>query len=214
MTTTMAHRFTCPLCGNMFDSEVITSTNSLGPFHSDFYREASGMQPVCYFVHTCTNCGYSGLDGDFQPQSFSSEFTGLVYANVMPEVKGRKIDTNGNYYLAALCAQWRGATAQELGRIYQMGAWCCRVRKDREKEQFFLERAVESFEKALEAGQPSPESRAMYAYIVGDLHRRLGHAEAAKEWYGRVGSLIKEHGGEPKIGEFAERQMKEPKDIF
>ena len=214
MTTTEAHRFTCPLCGNMFDSQLITSTNSFGPLHSDFYREASGAQPICLFVHTCTNCGYTGFEGDFEPQSFSAEFGQLVAENITPEVKGRPIDVNGNYFLAALCAQWRGASAQELGRIYHMGAWCCRMRGDGAKEKFYLERAAENFEKALEAGQPAPEARAMYAYLVGDICRRLGEAGRAEEWYGRVEGMLNATGGEAKIGELAERQMREPQNIF
>ena len=214
MTTTTEYRFTCPLCGNMFNAQLITSTNSFGPLHSDFYREASGEQPICLFVHTCTNCGYTGFEGDFEPQAFSAEFGKLVADNITPEVKGHQIDVNGNYYLAALCAQWRGASAQELGRIYHMGAWCCRMRGDRAKEKFYLERAAENFEKALEAGQPAPDMRAMYAYLVGDIHRRLGDAGKAKEWFGKVAEMLKASGGEAKIGELAERQMKEPKDIF
>jgi uncharacterized protein (DUF2225 family) len=220
MTTTETHRFTCPLCGNMFDSQLITSTNSFGPLHSDFYREASGMQPICLFVHTCPNCGYTGFEGDFGQQSFSPEFTRLVAEVITPEVKAitldgkRKIDTNGNYYLAALCAQWRGASALELGRIYHMGAWCFRVRGDKDKENFFLARAAEQFEKALAAGQPPKDMYAMYAYIIGDIYRRLGEAGRAKEWYGKAGEMLKAYGGEKQIGEYAERQMKEPKDIF
>jgi uncharacterized protein (DUF2225 family) len=214
MTTVESHRFTCPLCGHPFDSQLITSTNSFGPLHSDFYREASGAQPICLFVHTCTDCGYTGFESDFEPRAFSTDFTRLVAETITPEVKKRKINVNGNYYLAALCAQWRGASAQELGRIYHMGAWCCRVRGEKEKEKFYLARAAESFEKALAAGQPAPEMRAMYAYLIGDLYRRLGDGDRAKEWYGRVRELLTASGGEPQIGDYAERQMTDPKDIF
>ena len=116
--------------------------------------------------------------------------------------------------MAALCAQWRGASAQELGRIYHMGAWCSRVSGEKDKEKFYLARAAENFEKALAASQPSPDMRAMYAYIIGDIYRRLGDAGKAKEWYGKVAGMLKAFGGEEKIGELAEQQMKEPKDIF
>ena len=88
------------------------------------------------------------------------------------------------------------------------------MRGDKEKEKFYLARAAEDFEKALAAGQPSQDTRAMYAYIIGDIYRRLGEADRAKEWYSKVGEMLKAYGGEPQIGEYAERQMKEPKDIF
>jgi hypothetical protein len=54
----------------------------------------------------------------------------------------------------------------------------------------------------------------MFAYLVGDLNRRIGNEEKAKEWYGKVESEVKANGGDPKIVEFAKRQMTDPADIF
>jgi uncharacterized protein (DUF2225 family) len=214
MTTTMEHSFTCPLCGNAFDTQLITSTNSFGPLHSDFYREASGAQPICLFVHTCPDCGFTGFEGDFEPQNFSTQFRRAMAENVTPEVKDRKFELHGNFYLAALCAEWRGAPPQTLARIYHMGAWCSRIRNDREKESFYMGKAIEYFERALSSGQAAPDQRAMFAYLVGDLNRRTGNEEKAKEWYGKVEAEVKANGGDPKIVEFAKRQMTEPADIF
>lgn len=214
MTTIQPHDLTCPLCGSIFESNIVMSTNSFGRLHSDFYREASGAQPICYFVHTCTNCGYTGFEGDFQPQHLSADFRRLVAENITPEVKARSINVNGNYFLAALCAEWRGATPQSLARIYHMGAWCSRIQGDKDRERFYLGKALEYFEKALEAGEPSAENRAMFVYLVGDLYRRLGDTARANEWYGKVEQAIKENGGDPKIIEFAKRQMLAPSDIF
>jgi hypothetical protein len=193
---------------------MIISTNSFGPFHSDFYREASGEQPICYFVHTCTNCGYTGFEGDFQPQSFEADFRKLVNENIMPEVHGKKITINGNYYLAALCAEWRGATPQSLARMYHMGAWCCRTRGEKDKEKFYLEKAIEYFEKALEKNEPSKENRAIFTYIIGDIYRRLGKDDKSKEWYSKVEENQKMYGGDKKIVEYAKRQISDPADIF
>jgi uncharacterized protein (DUF2225 family) len=198
----------------MFESQMVASTNSFGKLHSDLYKEAQGQQPVCYFVHTCTNCGYSGFEGDFEPQTFSPVFTGMLQENITPEIKDRKIDTNGNYYLAALCAEWRGAPFPVLARIYHMGAWCCRIKNEKEKERFYLEKAAFYFEKALEQADTPKENRAVYTYLIGDIYRRLGEAEKAKEWYAKVAPAIKEYGGEPGIGEYALRQLKEPSDFF
>jgi uncharacterized protein (DUF2225 family) len=214
MTTIQPYGFTCPQCGNHFESQIVISTNSMGRLHSDLYREASGAQPVCYFVHTCPGCGYTGYEGDFQPQEFGPLFKGLLAQSVTPEVEDRKIDTNGNFYLAALCAEWRGAPPSVLARIYHMGAWCCRMRGDGEKEKFYLGKAAEFFEVALaKAGAPE-ENVAMFTYLLGDIYRRLGEAEKAKSYYGRVEQALKEFGGDPGIAEFARRQLKEPSDYF
>jgi uncharacterized protein (DUF2225 family) len=214
MTTLQPHKITCPLCGNVFESPIITSTNSFGKLHSDLYKEASGEQPVCYFVHTCPDCGYSGFEGDFERQDFSFVFKDLVERNIAPEIKDKKVDTYGNYYLAALCAEWRGAPAYVLARIYHMGAWCSRIKGEKEKERFYLGKAAEYFEKALSSSDTPKENIPIFTYLAGDLRRRLGEAEKAKEWYGKVEQAIKENGGDPKILEFARRQLKEPSDLF
>jgi len=97
MTTLQSHKFTCPLCGSSFESRLVTSTDSFGRHHSDLYKEAEGEQPVCYFVHTCPGCGYTGYEGDFGPQRFDQAFRDQVERLITPEVKGRQIETNGNF---------------------------------------------------------------------------------------------------------------------
>ena len=214
MTTIDPQKFTCPNCANVFESPVVTSTNSFGKLHSDLYKEADGAQPVCYFVHTCPNCGYSGYEGDFEPQELNFVFKDLVEQNITPEVRSRKIETNGHFYLAALCAEWRGATPHVLARIYHMGAWCCRLRGEAEKEKFYLGKAIEYFERSLASNDAPKESRAVFTYLIGDLYRRLGDAEKAKDWYGKVEQAIKENGGESGIADFARKQLMGAADFF
>lgn len=214
MTTLQPHKFTCPLCGSTFESQLVTSTDSFGRLHSDLYKEAEGQQPVCFFVHTCTTCGYTGYEGDFGPREFDNVFRDLVEKIVTPEVKARQIDPNGNFYLAALCAGWRGAPSYVLARIYHMGAWCYRIKGDKEKELFYLGEAVVNFEKALRQEDTPKENKAVYTYLVGDIYRRLGDPQRASEYYGKVEQVLKESGGEPKIGEFARRQLTSPSDYL
>ncbi len=214
MTTLQPRNFTCPLCGNVFESPVIASTNSFGTLHSDLYKEASGEQPICYFVHTCTGCGYSGFEGDFEKQDFGFVFKDLVEQNITRGIKDKKINTYGNYLLAALCAEWRGAPAYVLARIYHMGAWCCRIKGEKEKEKLYLGKAAEYFEKALSSADTPKDNSAIFTYLLGDIYRRLGEAEKAREWYEKVGQAIKESGGDPRIGEFARRQLTAPSDHF
>ncbi len=214
MTTLQPHTFTCPLCGNKFETQLIASTNSFGRLHSDLYKEAQGEQPVCYFVHTCTNCGYSGFEGDFMPQGFDQAFREKVEKIITPEVKARQIDTHGYFYLAALCAEWRGAPPYVLARIYHMGAWCYRIKGEKDKELFYLGEAVVNFEKALRQEDTPKENRAVYTYLIGDIYRRLGDPERAKEYYRKVEPTLKEYGGEAKIGEFARRQLESPSDFL
>lgn len=214
MTIIQHHQFTCPLCGNVFESQIVASTNSFGKLHSDLYQEAEGAQPIYYLVHTCTNCGYSGYDDDFQPQDVTIEFRDLVSNVITPEIKGRKIDANGHFYLAALCAEWKGVPPQTIARIYHIGAWYYRIQGEEEKEFFYLHMAAEYYERALSSGEAPKENKATFTYLIGDLYRRMGDPETAKEWYGKVEQVIKENGGDPEILEYAKRQMTSPVDIF
>lgn len=214
MTLLQPHAFACPLCGAAFESQVVAQTDSFGRQHSDLYKEAEGVQPVCYFVHTCPECGYSGYEGDFSPQAFDPAFREMVCRLITPEVKARPVGTNGNFYLAALCADGRGAPAGVVARIYHMGAWCYRMKADRDGELFFLLEAQACFERALRQDETPPEDLAVYTYLAGDIARRLGDPARASGFYGKVEQVLREHGGDPRIGEFARRQIASPSDYL
>ncbi|MCX6843379.1 MAG: hypothetical protein NTX53_13980 [candidate division WOR-3 bacterium] len=68
MTTPMPVNLICPCCGTEFESMSLRSTNTCGPLTTDLYRHAGGFPSLPLLVHGCTQCGYSGHIGDFDPE--------------------------------------------------------------------------------------------------------------------------------------------------
>jgi uncharacterized protein len=65
MTTLRQIELTCPICFNRFSSQAVLSTNSFGGKRTDFHERAAGAQPLPYFIHLCSRCGYAGSERDF-----------------------------------------------------------------------------------------------------------------------------------------------------
>jgi hypothetical protein len=80
MTTLNLIDLTCPVCETEFRSQTVVATNGYGGKRTDFHERAAGMQPLPYFVHLCTHCGYAGVARDFGEGVDPSEGTGMVGA--------------------------------------------------------------------------------------------------------------------------------------
>ena len=65
MTTLRQIELRCPVCDNEFKSQTVVSTNAFGGKRTDFHERAAGTQPLAYLIHMCSECGYSGGEGDF-----------------------------------------------------------------------------------------------------------------------------------------------------
>ena len=65
MTTLKQIELTCPICFARFTSQAVLSTNSFGGKRTDFHERAAGAQPLPYFIHVCSRCGYAGSERDF-----------------------------------------------------------------------------------------------------------------------------------------------------
>ena len=65
MTSLRPIDLVCPVCDSHFRSQSVVSTNSFGGKRTDFHERAAGAQPLPYLVHTCTACGYSGVERNF-----------------------------------------------------------------------------------------------------------------------------------------------------
>jgi uncharacterized protein (DUF2225 family) len=69
MTTLRQIELACPICYNRFNSQAVISTNSFGGKRTDFHERAAGAQPLPFFIHTCSRCGYSGSERDFTEET-------------------------------------------------------------------------------------------------------------------------------------------------
>jgi hypothetical protein len=75
-------------------------------------------------------------------------------------------------------------------------------------------KALEYFERAMELKEVSASEIGVYAYLIGELHRRVGEIGATETWFDRVAKATK---GDPKqqwLVELAIQQKTDPKEFI
>lgn len=205
----------CPSCGHRFRSQAVVSTNAFGGKRTDFHERAAGMQPLPYQVHMCDQCGYSGAERDFTEQI---EISPLVREHVWSELSPRVspvVTGSEKYEAAAKVAEWQGADPRYVGDLWLRAAWCCVDEGDVEAERYYRRHAAWAFEQALEFYDSVPrEERAVLAYLVGELWRRVGDMRQAAAWFDLVPEEVVDSEQQRWIIEAAHRQRTEPREWF
>jgi hypothetical protein len=152
MTTLMPVALTCPCCGHEFESTSLGSTNTCGPLTTDLYRHAGGFPSLPLMVHGCTQCGYSGHVGDFDPEQVTPAMKEWVRANLKPIPD--RFSTGAKYQMKAKAkAEATRAPAQTLtstSTSYCPGqaGWC--ESEGSESGVRYRREAVARFEAAME----------------------------------------------------------------
>jgi len=213
MTRVGRQTFTCPNCGHDFDAEALYSTSTAG-LTSEFRRIALGMQPEPYHVHTCTTCGLSGWDTVFDT-GVSAQTATLIEQRVTPLIADGPPASYRRYEFAAWIAQWEHRADDEIGYLYLCAAWCADDREMAEPEAVAYRRhAIEFYTRAADGDGLEGNQRAELAYLVGELHRRVGEVEAAQAWLGRVAGLVDADEPGERLAALAQRQRTEPADVI
>jgi uncharacterized protein (DUF2225 family) len=215
MTTLRQIELSCPICGNSFHSQAVVSTNAFGGKRTDFHERAAGTQPLAYLVHMCIECGYSGGERDF---SGITEVSPLVKEHVLNELAPMApvcVTGSAKYEAAAKVADWQGVEARQIADLLLRAAWCCVDEDDIEAERYFRRLAAWSFEQALGSYDGvAPEERAVLTYLVGELWRRVGDIQQAREWFDRVSDELVDHQAQHWILAAAEQQRTDPQEWF
>jgi len=216
MTTLTDIELACPVCEATFRSHAVASTNSFGGKRTDFHTRAAGTQPLPYFVHTCSRCGYSGTESDFGEEAdVSPMLRERVWSELAPQIGGRPMTGSEKYEAASKVAEWQGAEPRQLGEIFLRAAWCCVEEDDVEAERFFRRKAAWAIEEALDEYDSVPrEERAVLTYLVGELWRRIGDDSRAREWFDRVDDEIVDPLSQSWIEVAARQQRDDPREWF
>lgn len=216
MTTLHLIELTCPVCDSEFRSQTVVATNGFGGKRTDFHERAAGMQPLPYFVHLCTHCGYAGVARDFSEDVHPSELLKeQVWNELAPALRSSLPSGSLKYEHAAKVAAWQGSEPRYLADLYLRAAWCCVDEGDTEAERFFRRHAAWSFAAALDEydGVP-PDERAVITYLIGELWRRIGDNERAESWFERVAEEVTEPNAQSWVLEVAEQQRVQPREWF
>ena len=216
MTTLHLIELTCPVCAAAFRSQTVVATNGLGGKRTDFHERAAGMQPLPYFVHLCTHCGYAGVARDFKDDVLPSTLLKeRVSRELTPALRASLPSGSLKYEHAAKVAAWQGNEPRYLADLYLRAAWCCVDEGDTEAERYFRRHAAWAFADALAMfdGMP-PNERAVITYLVGELWRRVGDDVQAEQWFDRVAHEVTEPTAQGWVLEVAEQQKRQPREWF
>lgn len=200
---------TCPSCGVPFGMHIVRTTHPLGGRAADFRPVAEGGQPLAHLVHTCPSCGLTGEERAFA-EPVDDPLRALIEERLTPLVRAEPPAAARRHEFAAWLAEWRGRPAGTVAQYYLSAAWCA---EDPEAEADHRRRAIAHFRRALADDDLGSRDRVAFTYLVGELHRRLGHPEEAAEWLARAEELARV-SEEAWIEALARRQATDPQDLL
>lgn len=185
----------------------------------------SGADPMYMVIHTCPSCGYTGYDGAFKRKHLETALKERIHEQITPLMKNFSLTPKQKllhefpaperqYEFAALIAQWEGDSLQSIGDLYLRAAWCCKDSKNPRKERLYRLKALEYFERAIELKEISVDDTAVYTYLIGELHRRVGEIGAANEWFDKVPAAIEGDLKQQWLVELATQQKTNPKEFI
>jgi uncharacterized protein (DUF2225 family) len=231
MTTLQQIELTCPVCETHFRSQAVVSTNSFGGKRTDFHERAAGTQPLPYLVHMCNRCGYTGAERDFTEEAdVSPMLREQVWTELAPQVAAQTalqgalpgvppakpaVLGSEKYEAAAKVAEWQGMEPRHVADLLLRAAWCCVDEGDIEAERFFRRKAAWAFERALDGFDGvAPEERAVLTYLVGELWRRVGDGDKARQWFDQVPQEVADATTQQWVIDAARQQRDCPREWF
>jgi len=160
-------------------------------------------------VHSCSQCGYSGSEGDFNSEVVTPALKEWVQQNVKPIADRRNV--GARYENSARIAERRGASAFQVANIWLRAGWC--ESQGSEAGVRFRREAVTRFEAAADKGQVPKEELATTTYLIGELHRRVGNLDKARLWFARVPEAVGDDAKQKWLTDLAIQQSTEPKEF-
>jgi uncharacterized protein (DUF2225 family) len=214
MTMTGPLDLTCPCCGLKFKSWRLLSCTTTGKY-TDF-----GLQPgflAAFWVHTCAGCGFTGPAEWFKGR-LPSKLRGLVRSKLIPlSPRDAREDAWLKYDYTAQIARWKARPPEEVADYYLEAAYLCAAsgpRRLRTREMAYRKKAIEFFAKALKVPRVPEESIAHTAYLIGELHRRVGSKKNAVTWLRRAERLASRVPNLDWLAKLALQQRTRPRNLI
>lgn len=161
----------CPSCGVKFNSKQLPVIVDTGIRNSELRQDFQGQAPQFepYGVCTCPGCGRADWVTEFPATEEQAVLTQPV---VTPHLQ---------YRSAALTAERDGKDSYSIGLFYLHAAWCADDNRAFPQAREYRRLAVDAFKKSLIDVSCPLDKRAQIEYLIGELLRRVGDFEAAKE---------------------------------
>lgn len=187
----------CPVCGHTFKALTVKSSSyRMIKKDSDFFIRYSLINPYFYDVWLCNSCGYSAMKTDFYTirsiaiaevqKSISSKWKGRMYPelyDVHIAIERYKLSLL-NYVITNAKSSKKAINCIKLAWMYRL----LNTDHAKEMEQVFLKQALEGLNDAYYAESFPIYGMDKYSamYLIGELNRRIGHAEDSLVWFSNV----------------------------
>jgi len=178
-------RLSCPSCQHEFSAKEVGGPHSISSIDRDL-RELGGIESSrCNAVASCPSCQFSDFVWDFDAPLDESAATLIHDALESYELAPDTPPALRPFLLAQQCFAARGmdlAARAELALV----SYYVACDTDASSLVIVLEQAAVLLAEALQReADPSPLSL-RYAYLAGELQRRLGHQQLALEFFQRA----------------------------
>jgi hypothetical protein len=175
--------FTCPIGGEKFSADVVNSYTRFG-IRLDLRPIGAMLSPIPLPV--CPGNGFVMFKDKFTPE----EIKAIEPIVLSDDYRRARKDNVDRYMVAFMRERLGGATAIELGRLYQMASWEAEGRyasdaKQKSEKPELVARyralAIEKFDSFLKNDHSLSQDWWTTAIVTAELERMLGRFDAAEQ---------------------------------
>jgi len=193
-------KLSCPFCGHEFESSRMRQgAMRVKEKWTDFGSLFEGLCPYYYAITACPSCLVAARNEEFEKFNAGyepklMEFSKRARAQTAkPDIFGVGEITHEmavrRHELAIACHKLKvHGEPGELAGLWLHIVWMCRLKGDEEAERKALEQALAAYLVFFEKGNKLPEKLGEpgVVYLIGELNRRLGRFQEAREYFSKA----------------------------
>lgn len=194
--------FTCPLCGEEFESVRIFS-NAISIKERNMYLRPTyrGVNPDWYSLVTCPSCYFSAFESDFETILDKMKFESLenlrktlgrARQNLSPELgEDRTLEDAHVLDILGLLTYMNAESSYKMAQILLKMGWYYLDKEDMENAAITYSKALRRFEKSFEEDKKGEHSDGIMFYIAS-LNIQLNHIKDGFKW---LEKLLRDYRG-------------------
>lgn len=214
MTTFFPINLKCPVCETQFTSQEVGSCGFASK-RTDFRPNYWGFNPVFYFYHFCSHCGFCSTKTHFEIVIENAEFKKRVKKMSPLQTESGSIDLFDKIQRAMHCLELMneyniiGLNNFELANNWINAFWWAASSEDQRHAGKIV---LEYFENAATRDQIPEKQILVITYLRGEINRRIGNQEEACKYFDQVIELADKLPDPNNIVSLAKKQKENPKE--